>query len=133
MFDFSFTELLLMLVVALVVIGPERLPRVARTMGYWVGRARAVFNSVKKDVEREARLDEIKDAERDFRRAEREFRRDLDPGLNEDATKPPGQGRRGSGASPRRSIADDSEPAGGRTDTEGSDPTNDRRGDDGNT
>ncbi len=80
MFDISFPELLLILVVALVVIGPERLPRVARTMGFWVGRARSVFNSVRRDIEREARIDELKQAERDFRK-------DLDLGLNEDLTK----------------------------------------------
>lgn len=80
MFDISFVELLLILVVALVVIGPERLPRVARTMGFWVGRARSVFNSVRRDIEREARLDELKKAERDFRK-------DLDLGLDEDVTR----------------------------------------------
>lgn len=80
MFDISFPEMLLILVVALVVIGPERLPRVARTMGLWVGRARSVFNSVKRDVEREAQLDEL-------RKAERDFRKDLDLGLDEDLTK----------------------------------------------
>ena len=106
MFDISFVELLLILVVALVVIGPERLPRVARTMGFWVGRARSVFNSVRRDIEREARLDELKQAERDFRK-------DLDVGLNEDVMKDAddkGGGNRS--ASPRRQGKTDDDSAG---------------------
>jgi sec-independent protein translocase protein TatB len=60
MFDVGFWELALILVVALVVIGPERLPRVARTVGLWLGRARSAFNSVKADIDRELRAEELK-------------------------------------------------------------------------
>ena len=60
MLDVSFTELLVVGVVALVVIGPERLPKVARTLGHLVGRAQRYVNDVKSDIQREVELDEFK-------------------------------------------------------------------------
>lgn len=60
MFDVGFFELLLIGVVALLVIGPERLPKVARTAGIWVGRARRFVSSVKQDIEKEIRAEELK-------------------------------------------------------------------------
>ncbi|AFT68916.1 Twin arginine-targeting protein translocase TatB, putative [Alloalcanivorax dieselolei B5] len=54
MFDVGFSELLLIFVIALVVLGPERLPKAARTLGYWVGRARSTFNNLRNELEREA-------------------------------------------------------------------------------
>jgi len=59
MFDVSFTELLLIGVVALVVIGPERLPKVARTVGHLLGRAQRYVSDVKSDIQREIDLDEV--------------------------------------------------------------------------
>ena len=60
MFDVGFWELAVIMIVALLVIGPERLPRVARTVGLWLGRARSAFNSVKADIDRELRAEELK-------------------------------------------------------------------------
>lgn len=60
MFDVSFSELLLIAVVALVVIGPERLPGVARTVGHLLGRARRYVDDVKSDINREIELDELR-------------------------------------------------------------------------
>jgi sec-independent protein translocase protein TatB len=60
MFDVSFTELLVIGVVALVVIGPERLPKVARTLGHLVGRAQRYVSDVKSDIQREVELDELR-------------------------------------------------------------------------
>lgn len=54
MFDIGFTELMLLAVIGLLVLGPERLPRVARTLGHWLGRARMAFNNMKNELEREA-------------------------------------------------------------------------------
>lgn len=54
MFDIGFWELLLIGLVALLVIGPERLPGAARTLGLWVRRARALVNLVRDEVERQA-------------------------------------------------------------------------------
>ncbi len=60
MFDVGFFELLLVGVVALLVIGPERLPKVARTAGMWIGRGRSMLQSVKADIEQELRAEELK-------------------------------------------------------------------------
>ncbi len=60
MFDVSFTELLVIGVVALVVIGPERLPKVARTLGHLVGRAQRYVSDVKSDIQREVELEELR-------------------------------------------------------------------------
>ena len=60
MFDLGFSELLLIALVALVVLGPERLPKAARFAGLWVRRARAQWNSVKDELERELAADELK-------------------------------------------------------------------------
>ena len=60
MFDISFTELMFVGVVALVVIGPEKLPKVARTVGHLVGRAQRYVSDVKGDIQREVELDELR-------------------------------------------------------------------------
>jgi sec-independent protein translocase protein TatB len=63
MFDFAWSELALIAVVALVVIGPKDLPRVMRTLGFWLRRARAVAHEFQGSVEqmvREAELDEVR-------------------------------------------------------------------------
>ena len=60
MFDIGFWELALILVVALLVVGPERLPKLARSVGLWVGKARKIVSSVKADIEREIRAEELK-------------------------------------------------------------------------
>ena len=60
MFDIGFSELILIGVVALVVIGPDHLPGAARVAGMWVGRIKRSFNTIKEDVERELGADEIR-------------------------------------------------------------------------
>lgn len=60
MFDIGFTELLLVGLVALLVLGPERLPVAARMAGLWIGRLKRSFNSIKAEVEREIGADEIR-------------------------------------------------------------------------
>ena len=60
MFDFSFAELVVIMVVALIVIGPERLPKVARTMGHLWGRAQRYVNGVKADIERDMAVEEFR-------------------------------------------------------------------------
>jgi sec-independent protein translocase protein TatB len=61
MFDMGFTEIALIGVVALVVIGPERLPAVARTAGKYLGRLRRFMTTIRADVESELRADELRD------------------------------------------------------------------------
>jgi len=60
--DMGFLELVVVFVIGLLVLGPERLPRVARTVGLWVGRARAMFYSVRSELERELRVEEMRKA-----------------------------------------------------------------------
>lgn len=60
MFDVGFFELLLIGLVALLVVGPERLPKLARTAGMWVGKGRRLISSVKADIEQEIKAEELK-------------------------------------------------------------------------
>jgi sec-independent protein translocase protein TatB len=60
MFDVGFSELIVIGLVALIVIGPQRLPGVARTVGHLLGRLQRYVNDVKSDINREMQLDELK-------------------------------------------------------------------------
>jgi sec-independent protein translocase protein TatB len=60
MFDIGFSELLLVGIVALVVLGPDRLPGAVRTAGLWIGRIKRSFSAIKAEVEREIGADEIR-------------------------------------------------------------------------
>ncbi|MGL4232032.1 MAG: Sec-independent protein translocase protein TatB [Casimicrobium sp.] len=73
MFDFSFGELATIAVVALVVLGPEKLPKVARTAGHLLGRARAYANQVKSDIDREVQMDELRKLQQQAQEAARSF------------------------------------------------------------
>jgi sec-independent protein translocase protein TatB len=70
-FDVGFTELMVIAVVALIVIGPERLPRVARTLGHLFGRLQRYVNDVKADINREIELEELKKFKSTFEDAAR--------------------------------------------------------------
>ena len=61
MFDVGFQELVLIALVALLVVGPERLPKLVRTAGYWLGRGRRILGSVKAEIDREIKADELKE------------------------------------------------------------------------
>lgn len=88
MFDFSFGELLVVALVALVVLGPERLPKAARFTGLWVRRARAQWYSVKSELEHELASDELKRSLHDGRDALREAEDHLHD-LRSDVERPP--------------------------------------------
>lgn len=60
MFDLSFWEITVILIVALLVVGPERLPGLARTAGLWMGKARRFVASVKADIDREFKTEELR-------------------------------------------------------------------------
>ncbi len=60
MFDVGFWELGLVMVIALLVVGPERLPKLARTAGLWLGKARSVLRGVKAEIDREIAAEELK-------------------------------------------------------------------------
>ena len=59
MLDFGFSELLLTSAIALVVLGPERLPKVARQVGNWMGRARLMARQLSEQLEREVNAEEL--------------------------------------------------------------------------
>lgn len=60
MFDIGFWELVIIGLVALVVVGPERLPKLAYTAGKWLGKGRAMIHSIKAEIDREIHAEELK-------------------------------------------------------------------------
>lgn len=79
MFDLGFSELLLIGVVALIVLGPERLPKAARLAGLWMRRARAQWHSVRSELERDLAAEEL----RRSLQATRQGMREIDASLRE--------------------------------------------------
>ena len=73
MFDFSFAELAIIGGVALVVLGPEKLPRVARTAGQWAAKAQRYVADVKADIQRESELAELKKLQDSVQQSAREL------------------------------------------------------------
>src|SRR5215204_5247388 len=73
MFDVGFSEIVVIAVVALIVIGPERLPKVARTLGILFGRMQRYVNDVKADISREMELEELKKLQASMQEAARSF------------------------------------------------------------
>ena len=77
MFDISFFELVVIGIVALVVIGPERMPKVARTVGLLLGRAQRYVSTVKADISREMQLDELKKLQSDIQESASDFEKSI--------------------------------------------------------
>src|SRR3954464_13415646 len=77
MFDIGISEIMVIAVVALVVIGPERLPRVARTVGTLLGRAQRYVNDVKAEVNREMELEELKKLQTQMKSAAEEIQQSV--------------------------------------------------------
>lgn len=69
MFDIAFSELVVIAIVALIVIGPEKLPKVARTLGALVGRMQRYMAQVKDEVNREARFAELQQLQQEIQEA----------------------------------------------------------------
>jgi len=72
MFDIGFSEIVVIAVVALVVLGPEKLPKTARTLGHLFGRLQRYVNDVKRDIKRELELDELRKLQQDVQSAAKE-------------------------------------------------------------
>ena len=83
MFDIGFSELLVIGVVALIVIGPEKLPRVARTVGHLAGRLQRYVSDVKADINREIELEEL----RKMRDSMQQAATDMESSVNAELTK----------------------------------------------
>jgi sec-independent protein translocase protein TatB len=73
MFDIGFSEIVVIAVVALIVIGPERLPKAARTLGHLFGRLQRYVNDVKSDISREMELDELRKLQQQVQSAARDI------------------------------------------------------------
>ena len=82
MFDISFSELLIIGIVALIVIGPERLPKVARVAGHFFGRAQRYVNTVKADIQREMQLEELKKLQEEMKNSVHSFESSLRTEIN---------------------------------------------------
>lgn len=112
MFDIGFWEIIVIFVVALLVVGPERLPGLARKAGLWAGQARRLVSQVKSEVERELQMEELKRSIRqqapddDLQRLADQVRR-INADLREDASAPPPAG------SPARPAVDLTKPPAG--------------------
>ena len=83
MFDIAFSEIALIAVVALVVIGPERLPKVARTLGHMFGRLQRYVNDVKADINREIELDELRKLKNEVQSAAQDIERSVSQAASE--------------------------------------------------
>jgi sec-independent protein translocase protein TatB len=88
MFEIGFWEVFLIVVLALLIIGPERLPGAARTAGYWVGRARRYIEGVRNEVEQEFDVSEFKRLMHNQEIQINELQRKLSDKMHEDVTLP---------------------------------------------
>ncbi len=86
MFDIAFTELMIIGVVALIVIGPEKLPRMARTAGVLLGRLQRYVSDVKADITREIELDELRKMRDSMQQAAGEFQSSVHTELHKTET-----------------------------------------------
>lgn len=82
MFDIGFSELLIIAIVTLIVVGPERLPKVARTVGLLFGRAQRYVSEVKSDINRELKLEELRKIEADMRESARNMEHTMTDEIN---------------------------------------------------
>ncbi|MGB2833637.1 MAG: Sec-independent protein translocase protein TatB [Methylotenera sp.] len=81
MFDVSFSELIVVAIVALLVIGPERLPKVARTLGALTGRMQKYVAQIKEEVNREVRFDELQQLQQEIKDAANKTQANIKSGL----------------------------------------------------
>jgi len=82
MFNFGLSEIMVIAVVGLVVIGPERLPKVAKTVGHLFGRMQRYASQVKAEIDREVQLDELKNLQKTMKEAADEIEADVSSQLN---------------------------------------------------
>ena len=83
MFDVAFSELLIAAVVALIVIGPERLPKVARLAGEWLGKIQRYVNDVKSDVGRQMQIEELRRMQTEITAAAEDLKKSVEKGAAE--------------------------------------------------
>ena len=83
MFDISFTEIMVIAVVTLVVVGPERLPKVARTLGHLLGRVRRYVSNVKRDIQQEIEIEELNELHTSMQNAAHSIKNSVRDEVNE--------------------------------------------------
>src|SRR5213079_861191 len=86
MFDIGFSELLVIGLVALIVIGPEKLPRVARTLGHLAGRLQRYVSDVKADINREMELEDLRKMRDSMQQAATDFQSSVQTEMNKTET-----------------------------------------------
>ncbi len=109
MFDIGFTELALLAVLGLLVLGPERLPRVARSIGLYVRKARGAWFSLRQSIERELDTQAMKDALNDVRDEARQASQILKQSVISADADAPGQQRSTGQSSTQQMAGDESE------------------------
>lgn len=82
MFNFGITEVMIIAIVGLIVIGPERLPRVARTLGHLFGRMQRYVTDIKADINREVELDELRKLQSSMKEAAKEIEESVSKQVN---------------------------------------------------
>lgn len=85
MFDVSFSELLVIAVVALLVIGPEKLPKVARTVGAFTGRMQRYMAQIKEEVNREMRFDELQKLQQEIKQTVESTQNNIQQSIHQQA------------------------------------------------
>lgn len=83
MFDIGFTEMMIIAVVALVVLGPERLPKVAKQVGEWMGKLRRYVDDVKSDINRQMELDELRKLQAEVKGAAESIKSQVESAVGE--------------------------------------------------
>lgn len=83
MFDIGFSEIMVIAVVALIVIGPERLPKVARTLGHLFGRMQRYVNDVKADISREMQFEELRKLQSEMEQAAQSIEQSVSKEMHE--------------------------------------------------
>lgn len=77
MFDFSFSEILLAGLIALIVLGPERLPKVARQIGLWVGKAKTMAANIQNELNQQSELNQLRDVHKELQQTTNEINQEL--------------------------------------------------------
>ncbi|MCR2745120.1 Sec-independent protein translocase protein TatB [Limnobacter parvus] len=83
MFDIAFSEMLIIAVIALIVIGPEKLPKVAKTVGHLLGKAQRYVSDVKSEINREMEIDELRKLQAEMQTAARKMEGDVQTTLRD--------------------------------------------------
>lgn len=133
MFNFGISELMIIAIVGLIVIGPERLPRVARTLGHLVGRMQRYVSEIKADINREVELDELRKLQTSMKEAAQDIEESVSKQVNfiEDEVKQAESETRKSvedavnpeaGAGESNAVADKSKAEAGKSDAASKEP-----------